>query len=284
MHPMFWPAFAIAEQIRINEMFSCFIAHHDKTFEFPGETHNFWECVCVLEGSICVSADERIYNLSAGNIIFHKPMELHKFHVTENRDAYLFIFSFSAQGPLCKYFRDKVFTLSDEQQSMLTQMIQYMDKKLTQLNITVERNREDQYLQPFSKIPTYSQTVLTYLYQFMLSLADDSKIMCVSQSQDSLIFAQAVSYMNSRICDNPSVDEIADYVSLSATGLKRIFKYYTGMGVHKYFLMLKLKAATEMLSGGMPVTEVAQTLGFSSQGYFTNVFKRELGILPSSLY
>jgi AraC-like DNA-binding protein len=55
------------------------------------------------------------------------------------------------------------------------------------------------------------------------------------------------------------------------------------MSVHKYFLTLKIKTATVLLKGGMSVSEVSDTLGFSSQGYFSATYKRETGNNPSQI-
>ena len=93
-----WRAFPINEQIHISDLYSLFQIHYDKDYEFAGETHNFWECLYVMDGEVCVSADERVYNLKSGEIIFHKPLELHKFTVTSNGGVDVLIFSFSAEG------------------------------------------------------------------------------------------------------------------------------------------------------------------------------------------
>ena len=55
-------------------MYSLFETHYNGRYVFPGETHNFWECLYVQKGEVCVSADERVYNLTDGEIIFHKPL------------------------------------------------------------------------------------------------------------------------------------------------------------------------------------------------------------------
>lgn len=89
--------------------------------------------------------------------------------------------------------------------------------------------------------------------------------------------------MREKICDKPSIEEIALNSSVSVSSLKRIFSHYAGMGIHKYFLTLKIKKATEMLLEGSSVTEVAEALNFSSQGYFTKTYKRETGVLPSEI-
>ena len=59
-----WIAYPVREQIRITDMYSLFETHYEKGFAFPGEAHNFWECLYVRNGEACVSGNERVYNLS----------------------------------------------------------------------------------------------------------------------------------------------------------------------------------------------------------------------------
>lgn len=232
---MAWIPYSVKEQMYISEFYTMFEHNCDKTYVFSGETHNFWECVYVISGSICVSADERVYNMSAGEIVFHKPYELHKFHITGGKNAELFIFSYSAKGELCNYFCDKVFYLSDYQRKKLENLMAYMQNKINELNINTEDNWYSVYPLPFDEATVYSQTVVTEIYSLLFSIYNSSEAIPVSKSYDSVIFGEAVNYMNSRICENPSVDETSKKVGISQSGLKRFFKKYSGLGVHKYF-------------------------------------------------
>jgi len=268
--------FPIIENIKLKNIHSFFKMVCSDTFEFSGETHNFWEMMYVIKGSLCVSADERIYQLSEGQIIFHKPMELHKFYITDKKGAEILVFSCDAEGSLCSFFEEKVFTLSSMQQGLLRDLIGYAEKYAENTDDVYGR-----YLSACNTEETYSQTVSLYIKRLMLSLFENGNVLPVLNTNDSTAFTRAVRYMNDNISLNLSVDEIADYMNLSVSSLKRIFSRYAGMGVHKYFLKLKLKNAAEMLENGFSVTSVGDRLGFSSQGYFTNVFKREIGLPPS---
>ena len=42
----------------------------------------------------------------------------------------------------------------------------------------------------------------------------------------------------------------------------------------------KILYAKKLLAGGMGVTEVAEKMSFSSQNYFSVVFKRKVGVSP----
>lgn len=279
---MKWVAHKVKEQLYIPQFYSMDKHDCDKSYIFHGETHNFWECVYVISGSICVSADERVYNMSEGEIIFHKPYELHKFYTTGGKNAELFIFSYTLRGELSDFFSQKVFYLSENQQEIIEKLIEYMQSKYDEFNISTN-GKLINYLKLFDKIPAYSQTVLTQIYSLLFSIYNSSESIPVTTTHDSLIFSEAINYMNSKIYESPSVEEISKEVGISQSGLKRIFKKYSGLGVHKYFLKLKLKHAAKMLESGISVTDVAETLRFSSQGYFTKTFQRETGFLPSTL-
>ena len=259
-------------------MYSLFRIHYASGFAFPGEAHNFWECVYVLKGGICVSADERVYNLEDGDIIFHKPLEFHKFNVNSENGADLLIFSFTAEGPLTGWLRDKVFRLSDYQQSLITSLIAFMETKSAADDVG---QPEHYFLSAFGRIPYYSQMVITYLNHLLLSLADESTIASVSSAPDAVTFSKAISYLNSNVHRQPSVLEIARFSNISETGLKRIFEKYAGISVHRYLLKLKIKAAMELLKDGENVSNVSERIGFGSQSYFSKAFKRETGVSPS---
>ena len=145
------------------------------------------------------------------------------------------------------------------------------------------RMREHQYLFAFQTTPTYAQMLTTYLYQLFLTLAGEGVVADVLTSPEAKLFQKAVSYMNDHLCRQPGISDIAAFCNTSEATLKRIFSRFAGMGVHRYFLTLKMQTATDLLKQGNSVTETAEKLGFSSQAYFSSTYKREMGINPSDI-
>lgn len=280
---MIWVSKNVVEQLKIEKFFSLFEVHYENGYDFAGETHNFWECVYILDGSLCVSGDERVYNLTKGEIVFHKPLELHKLNVNNEQGATLLIFSFSMEGRLVDRLKNRVFRLSHEQEQIVSSMLEYVRKKWRELEITEAVTPYQKYLMPCDTMPAYAQILTTYLYRLFLSLIDDGSLSNVSTAGDALIFGRAVNYMNSQICCKLSVGEIADFCNVSEASLKRIFSKYAGISVHKYFSKLKIQTAAELLRNGLNVTETAERLDYGSQAYFSAVFKRETGVCPSEL-
>ncbi len=269
--------YPIKERIKLTGIYSFFTLPCSNTYEFAGETHSFWELMYVISGSLCVSANEKVYHLSQGQMIFHQPLELHKFHVTSQEGANIFVMSYEAEGKLRDFFREKVFLLDQEQTDILIKLISYAESYADNSQTNYYR-----YLGAFQSVNLYSQKVSLFIQQLLLSLAEGNSITPFPEDEDSVLFTKTVQYMTEHIKENLSVSEIASVLHLSVSTLKRVFKKYAGLGVHKYFLKLKLKTAIELLGNGYSVTSVASQLSFSSQGYFTNTFKREFGDLPST--
>lgn len=186
---MVWLSYSVREQIRITDMYTLFQLHYDSGYAFPGETHNFWECLYVMEGEVCASGNERVYNLSRGSLIFHRPLELHKFIVNSPGGADLLIFSFTAEGPLTAFLEEKVFRLSESQAEIISAMLSFIHRQAEM----APAQEAQPFLAPFLTSPTYSQMVATYLQQLMLSLAETGSVSSVSDAPDAVTFRQAIS-------------------------------------------------------------------------------------------
>ena len=67
----------LEEELIIKRIVTIHYFEYRKDFVFTGEKHNFWEFVYVDKGEINVTADERVFRLEHGEMIFHKPNEFH---------------------------------------------------------------------------------------------------------------------------------------------------------------------------------------------------------------
>lgn len=271
-----WNPYKIADEIKLTQMFSMFEEKKDKEFSFPGEMHDFWECMYVIEGKICASGDERVYHLGVNDMIFHKPNEMHKFYL-ESDEAHYFIFSFNLEGSLASFFENKVFRLSIYQDEIIKNLIEYIRGK----NSNGKRIYNKDSLKKYKNDKISLQNVAIRIEHLLFSLNEENAQTYSSDSYDAVVFKNAVRLMNKNIGKSISIDELAQGCNISTTGLKNIFSRYAGLGIHKYFLKLKINRAIHLLKQGVSVTEISEILGYSSQGYFSHAFKRETGKNPS---
>lgn len=275
-----WSSYKVNKDFNVTHIYSLFESHFDSSYSFNGETHNFWECVYIKKGNISASGNERVFSLKEGNLIFHKPLELHKFNVESGDGAELFIFSFALDGNVSPHLKYNVFSLNNEQKKIIEEFTHYIRKE-NPAYLSAPK-KETMYIDEGIKKPKYLPVVSLFIEMLILSLSQNKKTTLTDSSPNAATFTKAVNYMNNNISSHPSIEEIAAFCNISATGLKRIFNKYAGLGIHKYFLKMKINAAIELLKDGHTISETAFMLGFSNQGYFSYVFKRETGNQPST--
>ena len=274
----------VEEKIKIERIFSVFEANFPYKFNFAGESHNFWECVYVTKGTACVSANSRVYNLREGEIIFHKPLEMHKFFIDSKKGATLYIFSFAAVGELTQKIADLVCPASGYQKQILELMFSYLNRENDNFS-KIHGHDNDIYTRLFRLIknPITAQTISTYISQLILSVSQNNIQSSPIDEHDTEIFKKSVEIMNDNLSFQVTVAQLSKSLNTSESTLKRVFKKYSDVSIHRYFLMLKIQKANQLLENGVSVFEVSERLGFSSQAYFSVCFKRETGKNPSEI-
>ncbi len=91
----------------------------------------------------------------------------------------------------------------------------------------------------------------------------------------------AKAYLAAHMSSPVSLSEVASFVNASPFSFARMFERQTGLPVHRYLVLLRLRASLELITSGIDLTRVALDLGFSSHSHFTDVFRREFGQTPS---
>ena len=93
--------------------------------------------------------------------------------------------------------------------------------------------------------------------------------------------AECIDYIYDHLHTRITVNILAERTSLSSAYLSRLFKKETGDTVSHYIKMLKLDTAKNMLMySGYSPAQIAQTLAFPSQSYFTEQFRIHTGFTP----
>lgn len=271
-----WEGKDVSKIFEINRFFSAFEDIYESDFSFFGEAHNFWELLYIVRGNVVVSADDRVYSLKQGDVIFHKPMEFHKFHGDGKEKFHVFVMSFNCENEQMKAFENSVLHLTEEQKKYMNNLLCFArSSKKNTLGY-------DGYMECFSKDLYFSQTFSNLVELFLISCVKDlKKISTEINTSKTQIYKTAVRILENNVTNNISIPELAKKCNVSVSYLKNIFSEFTGGGVHKFFLNQKITHACSLLEKGMSVGEVADILSYSGQNYFSLVFKREMGISPT---
>lgn len=268
-----WNPYNVEKRLEINSFYSAFYHKLKKEYLFHGEKHDFWEMMFVCRGKLTVYADDKNYELSENDVIFHKPNVFHKFVVRE--DAELFVVSFSASGILMENFKDTVCSLSGDSLERIEKIVDY------QIKSSGENGEYDDFLRVTAENPFMLQNFSCMMEMYFISLFENGYISSEPETHDAVLFHEAINEMKNHVYEWINVPEIAAACNVSVSKLKKVFSKYTDVGIYKYFIKLKIVRATQLLKDGKTVTETATILGFENQSYFSLVFKRETGIRPT---
>ena len=253
--------------IQIDGLIAVYNYVRPKGFYFPGESHDFWECVFVSDGEVTATADDRVYQLGTGNLLIHKPMEFHRIWAKEDCAPWVVNISFQARGELTQRLACRCFDLRHKQQEELLRIAELFG--------------ELEHIQDPQQYRSIMNRVATRLEGFLLELAEMEKDSAPSKTPSDEQYSKIVQVMQNHRQENLSLEELARLCQMSVSNMKRIFGKYSDVGIAKFFLTLRMRYAMELLEQGISANQVAQMLQFSDTAYFYTVFKRETGITPS---
>lgn len=96
------------------------------------------------------------------------------------------------------------------------------------------------------------------------------------------LLRRVIDYISAHLCDELSLAELALITGLSAHHFGQAFRAATGKPPHRYVIEKRIHRARELLRDArIPIAEIANAVGFSSQSHLTINFRRATGITPA---
>ena len=266
----------IIESIRTVHYFE-----YSKDFVFPGEAHDFWELVYVDKGNMKIEAGDRELILNQGDVYFHKPMQWHSVKADGVTAPNLAVISFDCHDEAMSYFSDKLFHLDPKLRTVLSNVISETENAFT---TSIEKYYGERTLTVNPEASGCSeQLVKVYLTELLLLLLrEESKDEKVRVKIDETTFDRVLHYLEQNIGENVSLSDVANYMHISPSTIKKLFRENTGESFVKYFTAMKMKEAKRLFREySENVAEVAQKLGYNDSAYFARAFRRVTHLSPT---
>lgn len=119
---------------------------------------------------------------------------------------------------------------------------------------------------------------------FGRGLTDESMINALTTTNADETFVKQMNEVITSNLDNPELDVnfLVQQMNMSRTPFYNKVKALTGIGVNDYINTLRIQRAKELLAGTeRSITEIADSVGFTYQRYFSTLFKQMVGISPT---
>lgn len=279
----------LASSIAIQKLYSLHYFEYYSDFAFPGESHDFWEFVCVDKGEILITAGKRHISLSAGDVAFHQPNEFHDLRANGVVAPNVLVVSFATASRDMDFFREKVLHIDAAERSILAAVIQEgracFGQRLDnpwQKVLTAKKTREWGCEQMIRLKVEEFLLHIRRRYDRVVVPPEPDTLRTVRQNSDRELLRQVTDYMKAGINRHLTLDEISRDNFCSRARLQRLFSVYEKCGVIEYFNRMKIGTAREMIrTGSMNFTQIADFLGYCSVHYFSRQFRRQTGMSPS---
>ena len=284
---MAYESITLNQEIIIDNIISVHYFEYMSDFSFEGESHDFWEFLCVDKGAVNVVADTTTYTLNKGDIIFHKPNEFHNVKANNIIAPNLVVIAFECTSPAMDFFKNKILRVGQTEQTLLAQIIK-------EARETFSCRLDDPYCEKLTRnenAPFASeQLIKMYLQQVLIHLkrtydVETPASPCTQTFQNKAadeLFNKIVAYMEENMNAQMSIDQICHDNLVSRSILQKIFKQHANCGPIDYFSNMKISAAKQMIRNRhMNFTQIADNLGYASIHYFSRQFKKITGMSPS---
>ncbi len=255
----------------ITSMVTAFRKGYGCGYYYKGESHDFWEFICVLKGCIQVAVDCNVYELHENQVIFLKPLQFHNMCSIHQENAEILIMSFRVSPVL--EMEQQVVTIHDDICRQLLNLFD-MAKEIFVFEEIHVKSIRDGYRR---KAQIFSKSLESWILSRMEeSDIEEKPVLTVC----AVNYSKIVEVLKNNIDRNLRIKDIAKLTGMSESNVKKTFSMYANQGIMNYFQQLKIIEAKRLLAEGNTVGEVSQKLGYSEQNYFSIVFKKATGYAP----
>ena len=211
-----YESISLMENLVITEIYSIHYFEYTKDFVYEGESHDFWELLCVDNGVIEVTAGDQNLVLEKGEMIFHKPNEFHALRANGQIAPNLIVISFDCDASCMDFFRDRIVTINATEGFYLGQI-------LTEAKKTFYTPLNNPYICKLERYPHTAfgseQIIKISLESMLISLfrrySEEEPLFAYEQAEHPMLhrnhdifLSQVIQYLNQHISEHLTVAQI----------------------------------------------------------------------------
>lgn len=248
------------------EIFDCYVTQVTQ-FHFHSIIHDYYELFYVIDGTLTLNLAGTNYLLAPQELMICGPHQPYPRQlICEDACRYLTVV-FDMGNAEQMHFIGQIFCCTEVLQSVLNKLM-------------VQGTCNSYYTQTL--MLCYLQEIIVHLMQL-----NDSKLHLhhVPNSQQAFqndLLQQILSYMNKKVAEPMTVEEICHKFFISRSSLQTLFRAHLHTSPKNYLINIKLQKSKELIQENRhTISEIAYLLGFSSIHYFSRLFKKYFNISPS---
>ena len=260
-----------------------FVIHHsvDSGSEknaYPIHNHRYYEIFMLLSEGATFYVEGRSYEMHKGDIILLNNIELHQiqFDKTANFERIVILFTkdyldaFVKEAPsLLRPFTDKMPGFSNFIPADLAEkegIAEYIYKMKELVKGKVKNELE---------IKCFLSLILSGAARAINNQGRDE-----IPYTDNKLINEVLTYINSNICENLTLENLANRFFVSKYHLSHLFKTCTNFTLNNYVANKKIIYADELIYSGKSAIDACFAVGFNNYSNFYRTYKKILGRTP----
>lgn len=113
----------LKDSISVGKIYSIHYFEYMSDFSFEGESHDFWEFICVDKGEVGVTGGSSFSVLKKGDVAFHQPNEFHNVKATGDSAPNLVVVSFQCRSEAMRFFKKRILKIDETERNLLASII-----------------------------------------------------------------------------------------------------------------------------------------------------------------
>lgn len=262
-------------------------------FHFPERVIFDYELLYVKAGEIKVTVEDREYHGIPGDIFLFKPMQPHAIYLLGNKDLHQphihFDLYYQPDSPSVKVSYKPLKAMTKQEMQMfrkdVTMLMENPLPNHIRLNkpMIIEKLLYDIIFEMERKFPYYETSVKGLFIQLWIQLLrenhwqNNAHLLSKWEQLDRI-----KNYISHNMEHEITLDELSEFANLSKYYLCRLFKKAFGMTPIQYHMTVRMEQGKQMIQfTNLPLSQIADKLGFQSIHAFSRAFRNLEGVSPS---
>ena len=257
---------------------------HDTSWSMEPSQHDHFEMVYMKRGNAIFQIAGKDVPLGPNDVVIIKPYQTHKFTVKSQAGCEFIVLRFKFSNRYDKQYSDVSlndfvnFVKNQESGPFITLKLSRKNDIVCVMNrILQEREKQDLWSDFLSYLLIME---LFVLLSRALKMEWEESIKGKSLKLKELM-GVAKRYIEKNYEKELSLADMAKYIFLSQSYFAHAFKEEFNISPKSYLLQVRIEKSKELLEKtDMKVSDIALTVGFSSQQRYNDIFKKYVGTTP----
>ena len=242
-------------------------------------SHQYNEIYFLQSGKCNVYIDNETYYLEDGSVLFIPAFKEHTFIYPFTQDikrTVLYISTEQLNWYFNKDFKDEINNL------FINKHLQLSRKSFSNLSNIFEKIQFEKY-----SLDNMSESLTkAYFFELIIYLIRCQRYTHnINQKTNlsNITIGEIVNFIENNYSRQLTLPEIAAQFGISESSLTKKIKIFTNMTFKEYLTKTRIEEAKSLLiSSEKSITEIAYECGYNNSNFFGDVFKKAVGMSPSS--